>query len=351
MDSAQRPTAAEARQEMPVPTGEGLAAAIRAAGCVLWRPRHDRGGIPDGAESAADAIEVALVHRPRYDDWSLPKGKLDPGELPQHAAVREVGEETGFRCELSRFLLRLAYTVPERDLRATKAVDYYAARAVGGNFVPNDEVDELRWVSPARGREMLSYAPDAQVLDAFERLPADTATVLLVRHAKAGSRAEWAGDDSMRPLSSAGMRQRTGLHSLLPLFGPERLYSAPRVRCEQTIAPVAADLGIGIAGEPVFSEENYRTNPAAAVDRVLHIAGGAGTALVCSQGGVIPDLVTRLAELSGLPVGEVRSKKGSVWALTFARDTAVNGSGPGLRLVAADYTAEALTDADDEAAD
>lgn len=340
---------------MPVPTGEGLTAAIRAAGAVLWRPRQDPGGDvprnrpPDDAGSAADEIEVALVHRPRYDDWSLPKGKLDPGELPQHAAVREVAEETGFRCELSRFLLRLAYTVPDGELRATKAVDYYAARTIGGEFAPNEEVDELRWVSPALGREMLSYAPDARVLDAFERLPVDTTTVLLVRHAEAGNRSEWDGDDEQRPLSPAGMRQRTGLHSLLPLFGPGRIYSAPRLRCEQTVAPIAADLEIAIAEEPVFSEENYRANPAAALERVLRIAGTTGTALVCSQGGVIPDLIAHLAERSGLRVGEVRSAKGSTWALTFARRPGVNGSGPDLQLVAADYTPDAL--AEDRTAD
>lgn len=338
---------------MPVPSGAELTAAIRAAGAVLWRPRQERGEAaqhdaqPAGA--ATDAIEVALVHRPRYDDWSLPKGKLDPGELAQHAAVREVGEETGFGCELSRFLLRLAYTVPDGELRATKAVDYYAARTIGGTFTPNAEVDDLRWVSPAVGRDMLSYAPDAGVLDALERLPVDTTTVLLVRHAKAGSRCEWGGDDNRRPLSSAGMRQRTALHSLLPLFGPERLYSAPRVRCEQTIAPVAEDLGITIAEEPVLSEENYRANPAATLDRILRIAGTTGTALMCSQGGVIPDLITRLAGLSGLHVDEVSSKKGSVWVLTFAHSPGVGGSGP--HLVAADYTADALTSVDGETAD
>nr|WP_228046401.1 NUDIX hydrolase [Saccharopolyspora sp. HNM0983] len=293
-----------------------------------------------------------MVHRPRYDDWSLPKGKLDPGELAQHAAVREVAEETGFRCALSRFLLRLGYTVPAGDGRAGKAVDYFAARAVGGSFAPNEEVDELRWVSASRAREMLSYPPDARVLDAFNRLPADVATVLLVRHAKAGSRSEWDGEDAMRPLSPAGMRQRAALHSLLPLFGPERVYSAPRVRCEQTVAPVADDLGIGIAAEPALSEESYRANPAAALDRLLRIAEGTGPAVVCSQGGVIPDLVARAAGLGGLHLGDVASKKGSVWALTFTRDReAVNGSGPGLHLATADYTADPLTGADEDSAD
>ncbi|WP_372495655.1 NUDIX hydrolase [Saccharopolyspora soli] len=302
---------------------------IRAAGAVLWRP-------------SADGIEVALVHRPRYDDWSLPKGKLDAGELPAHAAAREVAEETGFSCVLSRFLTRVNYSVPELDgSRAPKVVDYFSARAHDGAFTRNSEVDELRWLRMDQARGLLSYPHDVGVLDAFDQLPVDSATVLLVRHAKAGKRSEWAGDDVLRPLSRAGQRQRDALHSLLPLFGPTRIYSAPRLRCEQTVAPIAADLGIDIAIEPLFSEEGYLTDPAAAVDRMLRIAAGTGTALVCSQGGAIPDLVTRLADSAGLALGEVASRKGSVWTLTFSRDRySSNGRGPALRLAAADYLAD-----------
>ncbi|MGP4017961.1 NUDIX hydrolase [Saccharopolyspora sp. 5N708] len=304
---------------------------IRAAGAVLWRPG------PDGTE-------VALVHRLRYDDWSLPKGKLDAGELPAHAAVREVAEETGFSCVLSRFLTQVNYSVPESDgHRAAKVVDYFTASVREGAFAPNSEVDELRWLGIDQARGWLSYSQDVDVLDAFDRLPVDSATVLLVRHAKAGKRSEWAGDDVWRPLSEAGRRQRDALHSLLPLFGPTRIYSAPRLRCEQTVAPIAADLGIEIAIEPLFSEEHYLSDPDAAVDRMLRVGAGTGTALVCSQGGVIPDLVTRLADSAGLPLGEVASRKSSVWTLTFSRDRySGNGSGPALRLAAADYLADPL---------
>ncbi|MGI8307907.1 NUDIX hydrolase [Saccharopolyspora hattusasensis] len=306
-------------------------APVRAAGAVLWR-------------DVGDGPEVALVHRPRYDDWSLPKGKLDPGELSAHAAVREVSEETGFSCVLSRFLTRVNYSVPESDGgRAPKMVDYFTARAADGVFAPNDEVDELRWLRTDQARGRLSYPHDVGVLDAFEELPAESATVLLVRHAKAGKRSEWAGDDILRPLTEAGRQQRDALHSLLPLFGPARIYSAPRLRCEQTVAPIAEDLGIGIAVEPLFSEEGYLGDPDAGVDLMLRVAAGAGPAVVCSQGGVIPDLVARLADSAGLPLGEVASRKGSVWTLTFSGDRySGNGSGPALRLAAADYLADPL---------
>lgn len=306
---------------------------VHAAGAVVWRARPD------------ERPEVAVVHRPRYDDWSLPKGKLDPGETIAHAAAREVTEETGLTCVLSRFLRQVTYPVPTRDGgRAGKLVDYFSAHAREGSFMPNDEVDELRWMSTDRARKQLSYIHDGRVLDAFDSLPTDVTTMLLVRHAKAGKRSEFSGDDRLRPLSAAGFAQRRALHTLLPLFGPDRVYSAPRLRCEQTVSPVAEDLGVGIGAEPLLSEEGYWPDPDAAQQRLLRIASLSGTALVCSQGDVIPDLVTRLATETGLVLGEVRSKKASVWILTFRpgphRD---NGSGTALRLAAADYLAEPAT--------
>ncbi|MBB5155421.1 8-oxo-dGTP diphosphatase [Saccharopolyspora phatthalungensis] len=307
------------------------ASPVRAAGAVLWR-------------AGAKGPELAVVHRPRYDDWSLPKGKLDGGELPAHAAVREVAEETGFSCVLSQFLTQVNYPVPESGGgRTMKVVDYFTARAGDGAFAPNDEVDELRWLRTDQARGQLSYPHDVGVLDAFEQLPTESATVLLVRHAKAGKRSEWFGDDTLRPLTEAGQRQRDALHSLLRLFGPSRIYSAPRLRCEQTVAPIAAETGIEIATEPLFSEEGYLGDPDAAADLMRRVAAGTGTALVCSQGGVIPDLVTRLADSAGLPLGEVASRKGSVWTLTFSRDRySGNGGGPAVRLAAADYLADPL---------
>jgi 8-oxo-(d)GTP phosphatase len=323
--------------DQPVGTGPAVALipeapSVFAAGAVLWRNG------PDGR------LEVAVVHRPRYDDWSLPKGKLDRGETAAQAAAREITEETGFSCVLSRFLRAVHYSVAAKGGgRANKRVDYFSARAGTGSFIPNDEVDELRWLDIAQARGQLSYAYDAHVLDAFLELPTDVTTLLLVRHAKAGKRSDWSGDDNLRPLNEAGLQQRDALHTLLPLFGPERAYSAPRLRCEQTIAPVAADLGIAVAAEPLLSEEHYWPNPHAGVDRLLRIAAEPGTALVCSQGGVIPDLVTRLAESGGVTLGEVPSRKGSVWTLTFRPVPAAdNGADPPLCLAAADYLADPM---------
>jgi 8-oxo-(d)GTP phosphatase len=280
---------------------------IRAAGAVLWRPLGD------------GAAEVALVHRPRYDDWTLPKGKLDPGETAAAAAVREVAEETGFRCWLGRRLGQARYEVRSSLARQTgpKTVDYWAARAADGAFTPSREVDALRWLRPAQARELLSYDYDRTVLDAFSSRPLPTATILLVRHAEAGERSAWHGDDDLRPLTPDGLHQADELNALLQLFGPTSVHSAPRLRCVQTVAPLASKLGVDVTEEPRFSEEGYEADPPAALERLLRLADAGGVAVVCSQGGVIPGLMYAVAGPAIIDEhGDIPSKKGSTWVLT-----------------------------------
>lgn len=282
---------------------------IAAAGAVVWRP----GG---------RTVEVALVHRPRYDDWSLPKGKLEPRESVRAAAWREVGEETGARVALGRLLTRTRYRVGADR----KVVDYFAARYVSGSFVPSDEVDEVRWLPVAEAAAMLGH--DRAALTAFTALPADLTTLLLVRHAKAGSRSEWSGADDLRPLSGNGVNQLDGVRTMGTVYGADRVFSAPLVRCTQTVRPIADDLGVGVVEEELVSEKSYAGKAEDAVNRVLEIVADGGVPVICSQGGVIPDLVSRLSARSGRsPERRVPAKKGSVWALFF----------DGSELVATDY--------------
>jgi 8-oxo-dGTP pyrophosphatase MutT (NUDIX family) len=124
------------------------AAQVKASGGVVCR----RG---------ADGLEVALVHRPRYDDWSFPKGKLDPGESWEGAALREVEEEIGLRCRLGDELPPTAY----RDNKGRdKVVRYWLMEPLDGEFEPSDEVDEVRWLAPADADDLLSYEHDRELL-------------------------------------------------------------------------------------------------------------------------------------------------------------------------------------------
>ena len=302
---------------------------IKAAGAVLWR---DAGG----------NVEVAVVHRQRYDDWSLPKGKLDQGETIPACAVREIEEETGFSCVLGRHLSQVSYSVKG----VPKTVDYYSAEAVSGSFAANDEVDELRWLPVTEASALLSYEPDREVLEEFARLPADLLLVLLVRHAKAGKRSEWDGDDDLRPLSDAGWRQAEALRTLLPLWAPVRVHTAPRVRCADTVRGVAEDLGVDVVQEHRLSEEGYWPDPDAGLVRLLEVAALEGRAVVSSQGGVIPSVVQSLAEMGGLRLDEIPCKKGSTWVLAFTRPfgTWSTSDSPSRwpTLVSAHYLASAL---------
>lgn len=290
-----------------------MAPVVRAAGAVLWRP-------------GAGGVELAVVHRPRYDDWSLPKGKRDGAESCHAAAVREIAEETGFAAVLGRHVGTVSYPV-STPRPATKTVDYFAARAGAGSFHRNDETDELRWCPVSEALDLLTYQHDQDILTAFGSLPAELAALLIVRHAKAGKRADWAGPDELRPLTEHGWQQAAAIRDLAPLFGVDRVHSAPLLRCRQTVQNVAADLGAPMTGEPLLAEEIYRERAGEAGARLAEIVAQGGVPLVCSQGGVVPDLVSRLADAGGVDLDAVESRKGSVWAVFFHRGT----------MVAADY--------------
>ncbi len=288
-----------------------------AAGGLLWRPAR------------AGAAEIAVVHRPRYDDWSLPKGKPQDGEPLAVTAAREIAEETGHTPVLGRRLQSTRYEVAA----GPKTVHYWTARVGGGAFVPSEEVDQLRWLQPAQAAELLSYPHDRHLLADLDSATAIDSTVLLIRHAKAGRRQDWHDDDDLRPLSEAGKRQAEGLRTLLPLFGASRVHSAPRTRCRQTVAGLATDLGVDVIDEPLLSEEGYWTDPDEALRRVVSIAEPSPhAAVVCSQGGAIPHLVATLRARDGLPEIDPRSRKGSVWVLGF--ETSPDGQ---RRLVATDH--------------
>jgi 8-oxo-dGTP pyrophosphatase MutT (NUDIX family)/broad specificity phosphatase PhoE len=291
---------------------------ILAAGGVLWRPG------PDGPTSP----EIALIHRPRYDDWSLPKGKIEPGETEPATAVREIREETGFHAQLGRRLLSVSYPV---ELGVKKVV-YWAARAGDGEFAPNREVDDLQWLPFGDAMARLGYPYDRKVLRRFAKQPADTHSLLIVRHATAGRKSRYNGDDRKRPLDKHGRAQAESLVGLLSAFGATDLHAADRVRCHQTIEPLADELGVTIRNEPALTEEAYADSKKRARARVLDIAGKPGTRVICTQGRVIPDLIAWWCDSAGIKPDRSRNRKGSTWVLSLA----------GGQLVAADHIGSAL---------
>jgi 8-oxo-dGTP pyrophosphatase MutT (NUDIX family)/phosphohistidine phosphatase SixA len=279
---------------------------VLAAGAVLWR-------------AGSGGAELALVHRPRYDDWSFPKGKLDAGEAMPFAAVREVAEETGYRSRLGPLLGDARYLVPE----GSKLVRYWAAEAREGTFVPNDETDELRWVPPAGAAALLSYQRDHEVLRRFTEIGPPHSVLLLVRHAKAGNRRQWEGDDALRPLSRTGREQARHLTELLPLFGPDRILSAPPVRCRESVVGTAARLGLPVREEPLLGDAGHEQDPQGALARLHELAAHPGVTLVSSQGTTIPALLGILVAehpVVGVDPDAVPSRKASTWVLTFGVD-------------------------------
>jgi 8-oxo-dGTP diphosphatase len=284
---------------------------VRAAGAVLWRP-------------AGDGIEVAVVHRPRYDDWSLPKGKLEDGEHALVAAVREVLEETGVRAQPQLRLPDVAYTLPNGR---PKTVEFWSMRAGDAPAVPvaavpvedGAEVDEVRWLAPERALEMLSYPADGRLVDRVAGLPPITAVTPVVRHANAGERKKWSGNDALRPIDALGRQQASRLAIVLALFAPRRLYAATPLRCKQTLEPLAAALGLPIVTDSAFAEPTEVGDVPAraklAAGRLAEVRDD-GTTVICSQGKLIPPMLA-MVEGADDPAA-YKTPKGGGWVLSWS---------------------------------
>jgi 8-oxo-dGTP pyrophosphatase MutT (NUDIX family)/phosphohistidine phosphatase SixA len=280
--------------------------AVRAGGAVLWRP-------------AGDGREICVVHRPAYDDWSLPKGKLDPGEHPLSAAVREVVEETGVRGTPQLRLPAVSYTLPSG---APKTVEFWLMRATGAPAVPvadPAEVDAVAWLSPAAAAERLSYPADRDQVAYAAALPPVTAVTALVRHAHAGQRRKWAGPDGLRPIDPRGQAEADRLADVLSGLDPVRLIAATPLRCKQTLEPLAARVHRPIVSDTAFAEPDDPGDiPArvkAAAARMAEVRDE-GPVVICSQGKVMPPL---LALLDGADDPEpYHTPKGSAWLLSWS---------------------------------
>lgn len=283
---------------------------VVAAGGVVWRKAPGKG-----------AVEVLLVHRPRYQDWTFPKGKSDPGEIIHVTARREIEEETGLT-------VRLGHPLPEVTYRirgGVKHVHYWCARVVPGgdaSFEANDEIDEIRWMSPRRAAKALTYDHDLAVLERFEDLVARKAhksrTLVVLRHAKAMSRSDFGetgGSDLERPLADRGRDQAAALVPVLKAFGITRVVSSPATRCIDTVEPFVQRRGLAL----LVDERLAEGVPAGQVERAVTAAVSTkAPTVVCSHRPTIPDVYAAVGvtgpELSPAQALVVHHRRGKVLA-------------------------------------
>ena len=263
-------------------------ATVIAAGGVVWRERRG-------------TRQVLLVHRPRYDDWSLPKGKLNAHEHVLLGARREIEEETGLQVTLGPPLGVQRYAIRKNGGTAQKLVHYWSAVPVDGSeFEPNDEVDQISWLPVDKARGKLSYPRDVDILDALEQAVPVVATVVVVRHAEALKRKDWDGKDTLRPLTSDGTAVAQRMTGVLAALGANRIISSDAERCAATVAPYAALLDRRIHLWPEISERGYDADPDALRGLAERVWKPGKVTVVCSHRPVLPALAREL----GLKVGK-----------------------------------------------
>jgi 8-oxo-(d)GTP phosphatase len=270
----------------------GSTVSVQAAGGVVVRRVEGR-------------AEIALVHRPRYDDWSFPKGKLNVGESHLDAALREVAEETGIDCRTGVELPPATYEV---DGGVRKVVRFWTMEPTSGTDLrPTHEVDEARWLSAVDAARQLTHERDRELLAS---VVARSEPAYLVRHAKAGSRDDWKDRDELRPLSTSGRRQAKALVHRFDGLRVGRILSSTAVRCVDTVRPLAA-----ARSRPVEAiEELAEGSPVGPVGSLLDEI--ATTPVVLSgHGDLIPELVERAEAAGAIVEGERGWKKASIWVL------------------------------------
>ena len=280
---------------------------IWAAGCVL--ARTGKTGDP----------EYLIIHRPRYDDWSLPKGKLNKREPFLKGALREVKEETGFRGRNPRPIGSIGYLTKAGN---PKVVRWWLTDAKRGRFKPNAEVDRVKWVTLKKGLKKLDYRNDREVLDRANDmyLARSAGMIFLVRHAWAGKRRDLDASDWRRPLDKRGNKQRKAIRDLLMAHPITRIGSSNHTRCVDTVDPFAKRLGIPVELEPSLVEGSHPHRLVALIADLQE-----ESAVLCSHADVIGDIVGHLFAEQVPMEGPMEWKKGSIWELRTIKGRVVSG--------------------------
>ena len=268
---------------------------IKAAGGLVFR------------ETSKGKLRVLVAHRPKYDDWGLPKGKADKGESPVQTAVREVLEETGYHCRVVAPLGTTRYRISN----GIKEVDWFAMRPLPDSpgFKKNNEVDAVRWMSRKKAKQLLDYQNDRDLVAApgLRRL-ARTGTLFLLRHAAAGDRTKWDGVDAIRPITKKGKKQAAALSDYLRTRGIERIYTSPYVRCVQTVEPLADVVGTKVIEHDALAEGPDIDGAYDLADQLVGM-----NAVLCTHGDVIPAVINRMMWAGLTLESRFYCSKGSIW--------------------------------------
>lgn len=264
---------------------------IFAAGALLWRMDED-------------VLKVALVHRGRYDDWSWPKGKVDPGETLPQTAVREIREETGLKIRLGVPLGIQRYKLANNN---QKVVYYWAAEVTEealakSTFEPNEEVSGVHWFNVAEAKAKLTYDHDHDQLEMLVNLASQkmlrTKPVVILRHGKARSRTTWKDGEASRPLLSDGNAQAEALPRMLKAFGAKTVFSSPWTRCLSTIAPYAQSTKVKVKTSPEFTEAANEKKPDETKFLFNNLINLNKSIVICTHRPVFPTLVEVLEQRS-----------------------------------------------------
>ena len=274
---------------------------ILAAGAVVWR--HDADG----------QVLVLLVHRPRYDDWSIPKGKLDDGEQLISCAYREVIEETGLKVAFGPFISETEYYVAD----GMKRVSYWTAHAfdTSEDFQPNAEADEGRWLKIEDAIELATRETDKEVLSIFFKVPFDAQTLIMLRHGKALNRKEWLGEDSDRPLEQLGTLQAMRLHSIYQAYNVERIITSDAIRCYDTVEPLSRVLDVKLKVNKDVSEDLWKKDKEKAIDFAKEIIKDDETTIVCSHNPVLPRMLEKLTKKIDFDYPDNKLEPGEAWVI------------------------------------
>jgi len=300
--------------------------AVYAAGAVVWR-------LIDGK------LRILLIHRTKYKDVTLPKGKVDPGEMLAETAVREVHEETGIRVSLGVPVGVSRYHLPSSK---QKVVHYWAAEATAdairaSTFVPNREIAALEWVSVKKARSRLSYPVDLEILDFFAKLVDDgalrTFPIIALRHAKALARSDWDGTDAARPLTERGRHQAESIVGPLRAFGVRKIITSDAVRCVQTVTPLAKALDRKTVLTEKISQDAWEDGD----DDLRSVIGrrvrSGKPAVLCSHGPVLPGILSEIALATGTIRGSYVSSAADLEPAAFSV-VHLSASNPGSGIIA-----------------